>query len=56
MASMEPRMIELKQKHADLDTQLDEEIQRPQPNQIIISQIKREKLKLKDAITNLESV
>ena len=56
LVSMEPNVDELKRRHADLDVQLGEEIQRPQPDQIIISQIKREKLKVKDAIASLESV
>jgi len=52
--SMETTVDELKRKHASLDHQLDEEIQRPHPDQIVITQIKREKLKLKDAIVSLE--
>jgi hypothetical protein len=54
LVSMETSVDELKQKHASLDNQLVEEIQRPHPNQIVITQIKREKLKVKDAIANLE--
>ena len=53
--SMEISVDELKRKHADLDSRLGEETQRPNPDQIIISQIKREKLKVKDAIASLES-
>ncbi len=52
--SMETSVDELKRKHADLDIQLDEEIQRPHPDQVTITQIKREKLKVKDAIANME--
>lgn len=51
---METSVDELKQKHANLDNQLDEEIQRPHPDQYVITQIKREKLKVKDAIAQLE--
>ncbi len=54
LVSMETSVDELKTKHANLDHQLDEERQRPQPDQFVILQIKREKLKLKDAITYLE--
>ena len=50
---MEPSVDELKLKHANLDHQLDEERQRPQPDQFVILQLKREKLKLKDAIAHL---
>ena len=53
--SMETSVDELKRKHAHLDTQLGEETQRPNPDQVVISQIKREKLKVKDAIANMES-
>lgn len=55
LTSMESSVEELKRKHADLDHQLDEETQRPQPDQIVITQIKREKLKVKDAIASLEN-
>ena len=54
LVSMETSVDELKRKHADLDIQLDEEIQRPHPDQVTITQIKREKLKVKDAIANME--
>ena len=54
LTSMEASVEELKRKHADLDHQLDKEVQRPQPDQIVISQLKREKLKVKDAIASLE--
>lgn len=52
---METNVEELKRKHATLDSQLEEEIQRPQPDQLIITQLKREKLKVKDAIAHMES-
>lgn len=54
LVSMETSVDELKLQHANLDNQLDEEIQRPNPDQFVITQIKREKLKLKDAIAHLE--
>jgi|TARA_B100000315_G_C14073662_1_gene361732 hypothetical protein len=53
LVSMETSVDELKLKHANLDHQLDEERQRPQPDQFVILQLKREKLKLKDAIAHL---
>ena len=56
LVSMEINVDELKRKHANLDIQLDEETQRPHPDQLIITQIKREKLKVKDAIASLETV
>lgn len=56
MVLMETNIDELKRKHADLDSQLGEETQRPNPDQLIITQIKREKLKVKDALASMESV
>lgn len=55
LVSMEPNVDELKRLHADLDSKLGEEVQRPHPDQAIITQIKREKLKVKDALANLEN-
>ncbi|NKB50391.1 MAG: DUF465 domain-containing protein [Alphaproteobacteria bacterium] len=52
---MEPNVDELKRKHADLDYRLGEEAQRPNPDQTIITQIKREKLKVKDALASMEA-
>ncbi len=52
---MDTSVDELKRKHAVLENKLDEEIQRPHPDQLNISRLKREKLKVKDAIANLES-
>lgn len=50
----EARIENLKRKHADLDQELGGETQRPVPDQAAISELKKAKLKLKDAITSLE--
>jgi len=55
LVSMETNVDELKQKHADLENRLSAETQRPNPDQSIITQIKREKLKLKDTLASLEN-
>jgi hypothetical protein len=55
LVPIEPNVDELKQKHADLEFKLGEEVQRPNPDQSIITQIKREKLKVKDALASMES-
>ena len=55
MVSIEPNVDELKQKHADLEFKLGEEVRRPNPDQSIITQIKREKLKVKDALASMEN-
>ena len=50
--SME-RIESLRARHADLDSQITEEGHRPHPDDIRLSELKREKLKLKDEITRL---
>jgi hypothetical protein len=51
----DPAKIEqLKRQHANLDDAIDGEAQRPMPDQSAISELKKEKLKLKDEIANLE--
>ena len=50
--SME-RIEALRARHADLDTQIAEEIHRPLPDDIRITELKREKLKLKDEMSRL---
>lgn len=49
-----PKIEELKRKHANLDEAIDGETQRPMPDQAAISEMKKEKLRLKDEIANLE--
>ena len=45
---------DLKSKHAALETQLDAEAQRPMPDQAKVTEIKREKLRIKDQIADLQ--
>ena len=47
------RIETLRARHADLDSQIDEETHRPHPDDIRVAELKREKLKLKDEITRL---
>ncbi|MFQ5973482.1 MAG: YdcH family protein [Alphaproteobacteria bacterium] len=51
---MDETIEALRAQHASLDDQLNEEIRRPLPDQLAISQIKREKLRIKDRIAELE--
>ena len=53
--SMDTRIETLKQKHAYLENEIGGEAQRPSPDQAMISELKREKLRLKDAIAVLEA-
>lgn len=42
----------LQQKHEGLERQIRSELCRPQPDEAIIAQLKRQKLKIKDAIAS----
>jgi hypothetical protein len=52
--SVQDRIETLKEKHAMLDRAIDEEIHRPLPNQDAITDLKRQKLRIKDEIFALE--
>ena len=52
---MDNRIETLKQRHASLENEIGGEEQRPSPDQAVISELKKEKLKLKDAIVTLEA-
>jgi uncharacterized protein len=44
-------LASLEAKHADLDRKIHEERCRPAPDETLIHQLKREKLKIKDVLT-----
>ncbi len=44
------QMVALKAKHSELENALKIEISRPQPDQAVVSQIKKQKLRIKDAL------
>ena len=48
------RVADLSSKHADLERAIDEEIQRPMPDSLLVSQLKRQKLRIKDEIFRLQ--
>lgn len=51
-----PASVEtLRTEHAKLEAKLDEETHRPLPDEDLIKEIKREKLRIKDQIATLES-
>ena len=52
--SVHDRIEALREKHASLDRALDEEIHRPLPNQDVVHDLKRQKLRIKDEIVQLE--
>jgi hypothetical protein len=43
----------LASKHADLEARIDEENQRPHPDMTVLSRLKKQKLKLKEAMAGL---
>lgn len=51
--STEPRIAALKQRHASLETALDDENRRPMPDSSVITHLKREKLAIKDELERL---
>ena len=46
---------ELSDKHRMLDAQIREEMARPSPNSLMVSGLKRQKLRIKDELTRLSS-
>ena len=52
--SQQDRIEALKEKHASLERAIDEEIHRPLPDQEAIHDLKRQKLRIKDEIVQLE--
>lgn len=52
--SAEDRIEALRERHAELERALDEENRRPLPNDDMIHDLKRQKLRIKDEIVQLE--
>ena len=52
--SSQDRIEELRAQHRSLEHTLDEEIHRPSPNPDIVTDLKRQKLRIKDEIALLE--
>lgn len=53
--SVEDRVESLRAKHARLESQIDEEAHRPLPDSMLISQLKKEKLRIKDEIERMST-
>jgi hypothetical protein len=52
--SLQDRLETLRTRHAHLETELDKEVGRPLPNPETLSDLKRQKLRIKDEIFQLE--
>jgi len=48
------RIVALKQHHAELEREINDESARPLPNQDTIADLKRQKLRIKDELYQLE--
>ena len=48
------RIEELRAQHRSLESTLDQEIHRPLPNLDVVTDLKRQKLRIKDRIAQLE--
>jgi len=51
--SLEDRVKALQERHADLEKRLDDEESRPLPDYVVLHDIKRQKLAIKDELQRL---
>jgi len=54
--SMQEYVEGLRHKHAHLEEEIDDELHRPMPDQVTLTRLKREKLKIKDEIARLGTI
>jgi len=52
--SLQDRIDTLRSRHRSLEEAIDKEISRPAPNMDMLSDLKRQKLRIKDEIAQLE--
>ncbi len=52
--SLQDRIETLRSRHRSLEEQIDQEVSRPLPNPDMVSDLKRQKLRIKDEIALLE--
>jgi hypothetical protein len=50
---VDAHLAALSEKHANLESQIDQEVHRPMPDEILIAQWKKEKLRLKEVMTGI---
>ena len=53
--SVDERIEALKAKHQVLETALEQELNRPQPDDVAIHNLKKQKLRIKDELANLST-
>lgn len=47
------RLAAISEKHATLESQINQEVHRPLPDNILLAQLKKEKLRLKEELNGL---
>jgi hypothetical protein len=52
----EEQLASLRAEHHELEAQIDQEMQRPVPDTIRVTEMKRQKLRIKDEIAKLSGV
>lgn len=52
--SENPKIDSLREQHAQIEAKLEDEFSRPHPDDMSVSELKREKLRIKDEISQLE--
>lgn len=52
--SLQDRMESLRARHRSLEEAIDQEVHRPMPNVDLLSDLKRQKLRIKDQLAELE--
>ncbi|BBE32579.1 YdcH family protein [Sphingosinicella microcystinivorans] len=50
---VDAHLAALSEKHANLESQIDQEVHRPLPDETLIAQWKKEKLRLKEVISGI---
>ena len=50
------RIDALKYQHRELDSQIQTESSRPHPDEVLVTQLKRKKLKIKDELAHLHAL
>jgi hypothetical protein len=51
--ALSAHLEQLRSRHGDIETQIEQEMRSPAPDQIKISQLKRQKLQIKDTIAQM---
>ena len=52
--NVEPRLRSLEEKHHGLETRIEAESHRPRPDQALLTNLKREKLRIREEMSRLQ--